>query len=146
MKILLTGASGQLGTALQLALVKHEVIPLTKDELNGTDFEQVQTVAKRACPDCILSAAAYTNVDGAQMYVSLAYAVNALGPRNLAIIAAALDIPLIHVSTDYVFDGRSSIPYHEFDHPNPLSVYGAGKLAGEEAIRSLHRRHFKVVR
>ena len=88
--------------------------------------------------------AAYTDVDGAETNVPLAYAVNALGPRNLAVVARAHDIPLVHVSTDYVFDGRSSVPYHEFDRPNPLSVYGASKLAGEEAIRSLHRRHFIV--
>lgn len=142
MRIILTGALGQLGTALQHALGAHDVIPLTKDALNIADFEQVRTVIEEARPDCILNVAAYTNVDGAETNVSLAYAVNALGPRNLAVVAGAHDIPLVHVSTDYVFDGRSSVPYHEFDRPNPLSVYGASKLAGEEAIRSLHRRHF----
>jgi len=142
MKILLTGASGQLGVAMQSALGAHDLIPLTKEKLDITDFVQVQTVAKELRPDCILNAAAYTNVDGAEMNVRLAYAVNALGPRNLAVVAATLDIPLMHVSTDYVFDGRSSVPYHEFDRTNPLSAYGASKLAGEEAIRSLHRRHF----
>ena len=127
---------------MQSALGAHDLIPLTKEKLDITDFVQVQTVAKELRPDCILNAAAYTNVDGAEMNVRLAYAVNALGPRNLAVIAATLDIPLMHVSTDYVFDGRSSVPYHEFDRTNPLSAYGASKLAGEEAIRSLHRRHF----
>jgi dTDP-4-dehydrorhamnose reductase len=130
--------------AMQSALGGHDVMPLTKEKLDITDFEQVQTVVEELRPDCILNAAAYTNVDGAETNVRLAYAVNALGPRNLAVVAAAFDIPLMHVSTDYVFDGRSSVPYHEFDRPNPLSVYGASKLAGEEAIRSLHRRHFIV--
>jgi len=144
MRILLTGALGQLGMAMQSALSRHDVIRLTKKELDITDFEQVQAVVEELRPDCILNAAAYINVDGAETNVRLAYAVNALGPRNLAVLAAAFDVPLIHISTDYVFDGRSAVPYHEFDHPNPLSVYGASKLAGEEAIRSLHRRHFIV--
>ena len=144
MKILLTGASGQLGTAMQVALVEHDVIPLTKENLDVSDFDEVQKVVKELNPECILNTAAYTNVDGAETNVHLAYAVNALGPRNLAVVAASLDIPLMHVSTDYVFDGRSSVPYHEFDRPNPLSVYGASKLAGEEAIRDLHGHHFIV--
>ena len=144
MKILLTGASGQLGTAMQVALVGHDVIPLTKANLDISDFDKVQKVVKELNPECILNTAAYTNVDGAETNVHLAYAVNALGPRNLAVVAASLDIPLMHVSTDYVFDGRSSVPYHEFDRPNPLSVYGASKLAGEEAIRDLHGHHFIV--
>jgi dTDP-4-dehydrorhamnose reductase len=144
MKILLTGASGQLGTAMQVALVEHDVIPLTKENLDVSDFDKVQKVVKELNPECILNTAAYTNVDGAETNVHLAYAVNALGPRNLAVVAASLDIPLMHVSTDYVFDGRSSVPYHEFDRPNPLSVYGASKLAGEEAIRELHGHHFIV--
>jgi dTDP-4-dehydrorhamnose reductase len=142
MRILLTGALVQLGMAMQSALSEHDVISLTKEKLSITDFEQVKTVVEEQRPDCILNAAAYTNVDGAETNVRLAYAVNALGPRNLAVAAAAFDLPLMHVSTDYVFDGRSSVPHHEFDRPNPLSVYGASKLAGEEAIRSLHRRHF----
>ena len=144
MKILLTGASGQLGTAMQVALVEHDVIPLTKENLDVSDFDEVQKVVKELNPECILNTAAYTNVDGAETNVHLAYAVNALGPRNLAVVAASLNVPLMHVSTDYVFDGRSSVPYHEFDRPNPLSVYGASKLAGEEAIRDLHGHHFIV--
>jgi dTDP-4-dehydrorhamnose reductase len=144
MKILLTGASGQLGTAMQVALVGHDVIPLTKANLDVSDFDKVQKVVKELNPECILNTAAYTNVDGAETNVHVAYAVNALGPRNLAVVAASLNIPLMHVSTDYVFDGQSSVPYHEFDRPNPLSVYGASKLAGEEAIRDLHGHHFIV--
>ena len=127
---------------MRSTLSGHDVFPLTKEKLDIAVFEQVQKTVQELRPDCILNAAAYTNVDGAETNVHLAYAVNALGPRNLAVVAAAFDIPLMHVSTDYVFDGRSSAPYHEFDRPNPLSVYGASKLAGEEAIRSLHRRHF----
>lgn len=120
------------------------MIPLTKEMLDISDFGQVERVVKELNPECILNTAAYTNVDGAETNVHLAYAVNALGPRNLGVAAASLDIPLMHVSTDYVFDGRSIVPYHEFDRSNPLSVYGASKLAGEEAIRGLHRRHFIV--
>lgn len=144
MRILLTGASGQLGMALQETLGLHDVVPFTKEKLNIADFEQVRTVVEGLSPDCVFNAAAYTNVDEAETNVNLAYAVNALGPRNLAVSAARLKIPLMHLSTDYVFDGHSTAPYHEFDRPNPLSVYGASKLAGEEAIRSLHRKHFIV--
>lgn len=144
MKILLTGALGQLGTALQSVLHHHDVIATDKDDLDIEKLDQVQAVIERLRPDFVLNASAYTNVDEAEVQISAAYATNALGPRNLAVAASALDIPLMHISTDYVFDGRSSVPYHEFDRPNPLSVYGASKLAGEDAIKSLHRRHFIV--
>lgn len=144
MKILLTGALGQLGTALQSALRHHDVIATDKDDLDIEKLDHVQAVIERLRPDFLLNASAYTNVDEAETHIAAAYATNALGPRNLAVVAAALDIPLMHISTDYVFDGRSSVPYHEFDRPNPLSVYGASKLAGEEAIKSLHRRYFIV--
>lgn len=144
MKILLTGGLGQLGSALRSTLREHEVISPLKEHLDITDFGQVETVVMKLNPHCILNAAAYTNVDGAETNTTLAYTVNALGPRNLAVVASRLDIPLMHVSTDYVFDGRSAAPYHEFDRPNPLSVYGASKLAGEEAVKSLHRRHFII--
>lgn len=92
----------------------------------------------------VLNASAFNNVDGAELRSLEAYAANALGPRNLALATAAARIPLLHVSTDYVFDGAAMRPYHEFDRPNPLSVYGLSKLAGEDLIRSLNRRHFIV--
>lgn len=144
MKILMTGATGQLGLALQKALQLHEIIPLSHDQLDIADFEAVRKTVDQARPHIVLNAAAYTNVDGAEADAQMAYRVNALGPRNLAVAAAGLDIPLLHLSTDYVFDGAVARAYHEFDRPNPLSVYGASKLAGEEAIRALHRRHYIV--
>ena len=88
---------------MQSALGAHDLIPLTKEKLDITDFVQVQTVAKELRPDCILNAAAYTNVDGAEMNVRLAYAVNALGPRNLAVIAATLDIPLTSLTVQILY-------------------------------------------
>lgn len=144
MKILLTGAGGQLGRAAQAALGLHDVIPLSHDHLDITDCETVRKVVGRLRPHLVLNAAAYTNVDGAEADEHTAYRINALGPRNLALAAAAWGIPLLHVSTDYVFDGLATRPYHEFDRPNPLSVYGASKLAGEDAIRALLPRHYIV--
>src|SRR5207244_2373502 len=93
-------------------------------------------------PALVINAGAFNDVDGAESRGAEAYAVNALGPRNLAVATAAAGIPIVHVSTDYVFDGAIERPYHEFDRPNPLSVYGASKLAGEDAVRALNRRHY----
>jgi len=95
-------------------------------------------------PDLVINAAAFNDVDGAESQVISAYAVNALGPQDLASETAALGIPLLHVSTDYVFDGLAKRPYHENDQPNPLSVYGASKLAGEIAVRAENPRHYII--
>jgi dTDP-4-dehydrorhamnose reductase len=92
----------------------------------------------------VINAAAYNNVDGAESDPLAAYRANALGPRNIAIATAAAGIPLLHVSSDYVFDGTSARPYHEFDHPQPVSVYAASKLAGEDAVRMLNPKHYLV--
>jgi dTDP-4-dehydrorhamnose reductase len=143
-RILLTGAGGQLGTAFREAAVGWTLLALRREELDITDLEQVRTLIARLEPDAILNCAAYTAVDQAELDASAAYRLNALGPRNLALAAAAHELPLVHVSTDYVFDGLGSRPYHEFDPPRPLSVYGQSKWAGEQAILGLHARHFIV--
>jgi len=92
----------------------------------------------------VVNAAAYNDVDRAETDAEEAYRVTAQGPRHLATAAAERDIPVLHVSTDYVFDGASARPYHEDDTPRPLSVYGASKLAGEAAVRLANPRHYVV--
>jgi dTDP-4-dehydrorhamnose reductase len=99
---------------------------------------------KREQPDLVINAAAFNDVDGAESQITSAYAGNALGPQDLAAETAELRIPLVHVSTDYVFDGSANRPYDEHDLPNPISVYGASKLAGEIAVRELNPRHYIV--
>lgn len=144
MKILLTGAKGQLGQALQHTLASHTVTALDHLQLDITKLIDVRSMIHALRPDVVINAAAYNNVDGAETDPIAAYRGNALGPRNLAIATAAVDIPLLHVSTDYVFDGTSARPYHEFDRPQPISIYAASKLAGEDAVRSLNQKHYLV--
>lgn len=144
MKILLTGAKGQLGQALQETLAPHAVTALDHLQLDITKLADVRSTVHAIRPDVVINAAAYNNVDGAERDPLAAYRGNALGPRNLAVATAAVGIPLLHISTDYVFDGTSTRPYHEFDRPQPLSVYAASKLAGEEAVRSLNPKHYLV--
>lgn len=144
MRILITGANGQLGRALQTTLTAHDLIPLSHQQLDITKLSQVRDALSTYRPALVVNAAAYNNVDGAESDHLAAYGGNALGPRNLAVATAGQRLPLLHVSTDYVFDGNGKRPYHEYDLPNPQSVYGASKLAGEEAVRTLNERHYIV--
>ena len=144
MKILIAGAYGQLGSCLRDSLSNHDLVPLNRSEFDITRLSQIQKVLVREKPDLVINAAAFNDVDGAESHIVDAYATNAIGPQNLAVETADLGIPLVHISTDYVFDGASNRPYHEEDQTNPLSVYGASKLAGEDAVRSLNPRHYIV--
>ena len=144
MRILLIGAGGQLAQALQTVVVQHEVVPLDHLHLDITQLDAVRQAVQAHHPDVVLNAAAFNNVDGAESDPQAAYRGNALGPRNLAVVTAAHHVPLLHLSTDYVFDGASKRPYHEYDLPHPRSIYGASKLAGEEAVRALNSRHYIV--
>ncbi|HKX29512.1 MAG TPA: dTDP-4-dehydrorhamnose reductase [Blastocatellia bacterium] len=144
MKVLITGAGGQLGHALSAALVRHELVPLTHSQLDITNLSEVRAAVGHHRPDLVINAAAYTNVDGAEDDQEGAYRLNALGPRNLALATADSNLPLVQVSTDYVFDGLGGRPYHEFDEPRPLAIYGRSKLAGEQAVASLNARHYIV--
>lgn len=144
MKILLTGAGGQLGQALQEALADRDLVALDHHHLDITSLEAVRHTVGGHHPDIVVNAAAFNNVDGAESEPDAAYRGNALGPRNLAVVTAARGLPLLHVSTDYVFAGTRTRPYHEFDRPHPRSVYGASKLAGEDAVRTLNPRHYVV--
>jgi len=142
MKILITGSTGQLSRELQLALAgEGKVLALGHKLLDLAEPAQIRRQVRLLRPDLIINAAAYTAVDPAQDDRDRAFAVNAIGPGVLAEEAAALGVPLIHYSTDYVFDGRKNGPYSEEDVPAPLSVYGASKLAGEQAIQAVGGDH-----
>ncbi|MBF6622709.1 MAG: dTDP-4-dehydrorhamnose reductase [Pseudomonas stutzeri] len=142
MKILITGNKGQLSQELQLALAgEGKVLALGHQTLNLAEPEQIRQQVRLLRPDLIINAAAYTAVDPAQDDRQQAFAVNATGPGVLAEEAARLDIPLIHYSSDYVFDGRKPAPYQEHDQAAPLSVYGESKLAGEQAIQAIAGEH-----
>lgn len=142
MKILLTGAAGQLGRSLQVTLADHDVTACEHGKLDIGDLAAVRAAVATTKPDLVLNAAAYNRVDDAESDPEPAYRGNALGPRNLALASAETGAAVLHVSTDYVFDGEGSRPYHEYDAPSPRSAYGASKLAGEIAVREANPRHY----
>lgn len=145
-KILVSGSGGQLGRELTELLPGrgHEVVALSRAELDVADYAAVGQALEEHGPDLVVNAAAYTNVDGCETETDLAYLVNALGPRNLAQLCEERGCDLLHVSTNYVFDGESERPYEAFDPPNPISAYGRTKLAGEEYVRQLTNRWYVV--
>ena len=146
MRALVTGASGQLGRELVDILTGrgHEVVVLSRSELDVADPAAVERAVEAHSPKLVANAAAYTNVDGSETETGTAYAVNALGPRNLAQACERRGCELLHVSTNYVFDGESKRPYEPFDLPNPISAYGRTKLAGEEYVKHLSNRWYLV--
>ena len=132
MRVLVTGAGGQLGRTLAAAFGRNcDVVPLTRADLDLADDAMVRERVRDVSPDVILNCAAYNAVDGAEDDPLTALAVNACGVRSLARAAAAVDATLVHYSTDFVFDGCGSEPYHEDDAVNPQSVYAMSKLLGE---------------
>ncbi len=132
--ILVTGANGQVGWELARRGAALGVRAFDHAAFDIAHAAQVQDTIARERPDVVINAAAYTAVDKAESEREKAFLVNELGPRNLAQACAAQDIPLIHISTDYVFDGAKTAPYVEGDPVSPLGVYGASKLAGERAV------------
>jgi dTDP-4-dehydrorhamnose reductase len=144
MKILIAGAGGQLGTALQAELRPHEIIALSHNALDICNFGATREALSAHRPAVVVNAAAYTAVDAAESDATGAYRLNSLAPRNLSIVTQDLGIPLVHLSTDYVFDGRGERPYHEYDATNPQSMYGRSKLAGEQAVAAHNPRHYIV--
>ena len=147
MKVLVTGANGQLGTDLCAALQDFEVIPLTHDDIEITDMDTVEQVCNRYRPDAIINTAAYVRADDCEANVDKAFLVHALGTRNLAVVANKVGAKLMHVSTDYVFGGDARqriVSYTEFDIPVPLNVYGKSKLAGENLVHNLCSRYFVI--
>jgi dTDP-4-dehydrorhamnose reductase len=143
MKLLITGAGGQVGSELiEVATSgKHDVYGYSSKELDITDDEQVQKIVAAVAPDVIINAAAYTAVDKAEEEKDLAYAVNATGVENLARACKKNNIPLLHISTDYVFDGEKTSPYLETDPTSPTGVYGASKLEGDKLLQSVWDKH-----
>lgn len=143
MKILITGAKGQVGTELVAQAIKrgHDVQGFGSKDLDISNAEQVNNTVQQITPDVIINAAAYTAVDKAETEQEMAYAVNSQGSENLAKVCKQYDIPLLHISTDYVYDGEKQTPYIETDTPIPTGVYGASKLEGDQKIEQLWHKH-----
>lgn len=146
MKVLVTGAGGQLGRELVRLgqSVDFEVHGLNRQQLDITNKNQIQQIFASISPSMVINAAAYTHVDRAENESDLAYAVNKDGPAYLARYCANNQLTLIHISTDYVFDGTKGRPYRESDPISPLGVYGRSKAQGETAIRSILPNHIIV--
>ncbi len=141
-KILLTGGTGQVGYELQTTLKPlGNVWAPNRQEFDLSDPESLRAKIQAYQPNLIVNPAAYTAVDQAESEPELAHATNAEAPRIMAEEAHKLGIPLIHYSTDYVFDGAKTQPYTEEDEPNPLNVYGKTKLEGERAIQQAHDQY-----
>ncbi len=144
MRILVTGANGTLGSALiEVLSSKHEVVGLTRKDLDLELFEQTIPKVTGISPDLIIHTAAYTDVDGCEKQPDKAYRINWLGTLFLSQAALNLDIPIVYISTDYVFDGEKG-NYLEHDHVNPIQVYGRSKLYGELAVLQNAPKHYIV--
>src|SRR3954453_20241068 len=134
MRIVVTGAGGQLGHDLIDAFQDHEVVALARHQLDVSDREAVLQIITTVQPDAVVHAAAWTAVDACEEHPDWAFAVNALGTRHVAEGARLVGARVCYVSTDYVFDGTSPDPYREWDATNPLSMYGRSKLGGEHEL------------
>lgn len=143
MRILIIGAKGQVGWELtrRAPTFGHEALAWDVEELDITSAVAVDRELTASGVDVVINAAAYTAVDKAEQEPALAFAVNRDGPAHLAAACARLQIPLLHISTDYVYDGAKSCPYVEDDPTQPLGVYGASKLAGDAAVQQLLPQH-----
>ncbi|WJQ07007.1 dTDP-4-dehydrorhamnose reductase [Geobacillus stearothermophilus] len=146
MKVVITGAKGQLGIDLVHLLADrgYQVYGYGREELDITNFDQVKQVISEVNPDVVIHAAAYTKVDLAESEPDQAFLINAYGTRNVTVASEAVGAKLVYISTDYVFDGTANTPYNEFAPTNPISVYGKSKLAGEQFVRDLHSKFFIV--
>jgi dTDP-4-dehydrorhamnose reductase len=143
MKILITGALGQLGKyAASRLCMANEVHAYDSKKLDISNLDNVNAVLNEVKPDVVINCAAYTKVDLCETEVETAYLVNAIGPRNLAIAAEKTGAKLVHISTDYVFRGDSPVPLREDAPVGPVTVYGKSKLMGEEFVRQFSSKHF----
>ena len=146
-KILVTGSNGQLAQCLKDVVKHQDELDVDFRDLTGLDItnkQQLSSYFSKFKLDYCINCAAYTAVDLAEEQSDLAYAVNSEGPKNLALICKEYQVKLVHISTDFVFDGQQRTPYSETDAPNPLSVYGASKLQGERNIQDVMENYFIV--
>lgn len=147
MVVLVTGANGQLGQSIRFIADKHPNIQFVYtdfQEMDITSLESCQTVFSKYKPQFCINTAAYTAVDKAESEAEKAHLINAVGPENLATVCKEYDTILLHISTDFIFDGTSTTPYLESNIPNPQSVYGQTKLDGEIAIQKNWEKHFII--
>lgn len=146
MKVLITGANGQLGRELteQLREKNTELILTDVADLDITDSNKVYDFVNETRPDVIINCAAHTAVDKCETDEENAFKINAIGPKNLAQAAFNVGAEIVQISTDYVFDGEGSKPITEFDKPNPQTTYGRTKLWGEELVRELNPKHYII--
>lgn len=156
MRILITGARGQLGSEISEMIEERfstlgkidnvysesKVLSTSKDSLDITSINNVREMLIGFRPNIVINAAAFTNVDKCETDLDLAFEVNVLGARNLAIVCKEIDSKLIHLSTDYVFNGNNDIPYKEYDSPNPINVYGDTKYLGEKYVQQFCDKYF----
>jgi len=158
MRILITGAKGQLGSQIanllkrrtsKLGKISNEydsalLLGVSKEELDITSLKNIREVLYGFKPTVVINTAAFTDVDACETNIDTAFKVNALGPKNLAIACEEIRAKLIHISTDYVFSGDRSIPYGEHDMPKPANIYGKTKHIGEQYVREFSRRYFII--
>ncbi len=146
MRVVVLGANGQLGTDVSAAYAQRgdDVLALTHDNFDVRDIDAARVCLAEVKPNVIVNTTAMHQVDQCELRPDESFAVNGVGARNLALISNELDCVLVHVSTDYVFDGKKQAPYIESDCPFPLNVYGNTKLAGEIFVRTIAQRHFVV--
>lgn len=145
MKILVTGASGQLGREIIKQMGSdHQLIIPTLEQLDIVNYAQVKAVFEQVKPAAVIHCAAYTNVDGAESNPDEAFKVNVIGTQNLAAQCLQHYARMVYISTDYVFDGQSSKDYREYDQTNPINMYGKTKLLGEKMVQQLIGRHYII--
>lgn len=145
-KIWVCGSRGQIGQAVNDVVDKleFEMLDTDMDDLDVTDTDEVLRFGEMNRPDIIINCSGMTDIEACEENPSMAYKVNALGARNLAIVASKMQAKMVQLSTDDVFDGKSTAPYTEFDRTNPVTIYGKSKLAGENYVKEFTSKHFIV--
>lgn len=145
-KIWVCGSRGQIGQAVNDVVDKleFEMLDTDLDDLDVTDTDEVLRFGEMNRPDIIINCSGMTDIEACEENPSMAYKVNALGARNLAIVASKMQAKMVQLSTDDVFDGKSTAPYTEFDVTNPVTIYGKSKLAGENYVKEFTSKHFIV--
>lgn len=146
LKVWLNGYTGQIGQAINELLdpLQYEIFCTDKDDLDITNVDNVMSFGEMNRPDIIINCSGLTNVDECETHKEEAFRVNAIGARNLSIIAGKISAKLVHISTDDIFNGTKEKPFDEFDEPNPSTIYGKSKLAGERYVKEFTKKHFII--